>query len=60
MCNELGAARLLLEAGADPDRTGSEDFTPLMAAAMNGHVEVLRLLLARGADVNARALAVII
>src|SRR5215831_6841422 len=54
-----GAARivkLLLEKGANlkaPDRVG---FTPLHRAAFNGDAETLKLLIARGADVNARGL----
>jgi hypothetical protein len=40
----LEVSRLLLEGGADPSRTISTGATPLMAAAENGHVEVLRLL----------------
>jgi serine/threonine-protein phosphatase 6 regulatory ankyrin repeat subunit B len=47
------AARLLLDAGADPTRTNSDGATPLMAAAASGHPEVLRLLLERGAPVDA-------
>jgi ankyrin repeat protein len=49
----LEAARLLLDAGADPDRTASDGPTPLMMAAGDGHPEVVRLLLARGAAVDA-------
>jgi ankyrin repeat protein len=48
----LEAARLLLEAGADPSRAGSTGPTPLIIAAY-GRPEVLRLLLARGAAVDA-------
>jgi ankyrin repeat protein len=49
----LEAARLLLDAGADPDRTAGDGAIPLMVAAANGQLEVLRLLLARGAVVDA-------
>ena len=48
-----GSAQLLLDGGADPERTGSDGPTPLMAAAVQGQPEVLRLLLARGAAVDA-------
>ena len=53
MSGRLEAARLLLDAGADPDRTASDGPTPLMMAAGDGHPEVVRLLLARGAAVDA-------
>jgi hypothetical protein len=49
----LEAARLLLEGGADPSRLDSEGNTPLMTAAVKDYVGVLRLLLARGAAVDA-------
>ena len=53
---------MLLDAGAHPDLdvepAGTDDLgftlaTPLMGAALNGNLEVLQLLLARGADVDA-------
>jgi ankyrin repeat protein len=50
---QLEAARLLLEAGADPGRADSDGVTPLIVTAMNGELEVLRLLLGRGAAVDA-------
>jgi ankyrin repeat protein len=46
-------ARLLLDGGADPSRANDNGVTPLMLAADNGQLEVLRLLLARGAAVDA-------
>ena len=49
----LEVLRLLLDAGADPSSAGSAGYTPLMVAAVGGHAEVLRLLLARGAAVDA-------
>ena len=45
-------ARLLLDAGADPSSVASYGPTPLMTAAQPGQLEVLRLLLARGAAVS--------
>jgi ankyrin repeat protein len=53
------AVRLLLDAGefpnsADVTQDGQSGYTPLQAAVNFGHVEVVRLLLARGADVNRR------
>jgi hypothetical protein len=47
----LEAARLLLDAGADPSRADGHGVTSLMMAARSGHTEVLRLLLAQGAAV---------
>jgi ankyrin repeat protein len=47
------AARLLLDAGADPGRADGSGGTPLMVAAQTGQLEVLRLLLGRGAAVDA-------
>jgi ankyrin repeat protein len=49
----LEAARLLLDAGADPSRVDGGSTTPLMQAALRGQLEVLRLLLARGAALDA-------
>ena len=46
----LEAARLLLDAGAEPSLAGEDGFTPLMTAAAYGHPEVVRLLLDGGAD----------
>jgi len=49
---------MLLDHGANPNTaltSGTmEGVTPLMAAAAGGYVEVVKLLLAKGADVNAR------
>jgi ankyrin repeat protein len=42
--------RLLLDRGAQVDRPSDVGNSALMAAAAAGHVEVLRLLLERGAD----------
>jgi hypothetical protein len=45
-------ARLLLEAGVDPSVVGSRGVTPLMEAAQNGQLKLVRLLLEGGADPN--------
>ena len=42
----------LLEAGADQEHKTDEMHTALMEASMDGHVEVARLLLDSGAQVN--------
>ncbi|GHH35057.1 ankyrin repeat domain-containing protein [Streptomyces candidus] len=58
--NRAGAVRLLLAAGADPDRpSGSggdprDGDLPLCAAAVGGHTEVVRALLAAGARPDLR------
>jgi ankyrin repeat protein len=44
--------RLLLEKGADIDRTTGSGRTALHLAAMSGHLAVVRLLLEKGADVD--------
>ncbi|WP_238412519.1 ankyrin repeat domain-containing protein [Saccharothrix deserti] len=45
----------LLDAGMAVDTRGWSNFTPLDQAAMNGRVEVVRLLVARGADLTDKA-----
>ena len=44
----------LLDAGADPDQRGINDWTALMMAVVETNVEGVRLLLARGADPSLR------
>jgi ankyrin repeat protein len=51
---EFESARLLLDAGADPNRTQPGGFTALHAAAANGDEPLAGLLLAHGADREAR------
>jgi ankyrin repeat protein len=46
-------ATLLLEAGADPNADGA-GYTPLQAAVLRGNLDVVKALLARGAQPNAR------
>ena len=43
-------ARLLLDAGADPDARQGSGWTPLHSAAHNGDLELVELLLSHGAD----------
>jgi ankyrin repeat protein len=47
-------ARLLIEAGADVNATQRHGYTPLHAAAENGDIELIDLLLDRGARIDAR------
>lgn len=44
----------LLNAGANPNKAGVTGVTPLMFAAASGEVESLRLLIEKGAQVNAK------
>jgi len=46
---DVELARHLLDAGADPDLTSDEAFSPLYAAAVRGDRAMVELLLARGA-----------
>jgi len=43
-------AKLLLEAGADPNARQQDDYTPLMAADQHGDVRLRELLVAHGAN----------
>ncbi len=47
---DVEAARVLLDAGVEIDRPGEDGFTALHEAVSQGHPEVVRLLLERGAD----------
>ncbi|HKG57592.1 MAG TPA: ankyrin repeat domain-containing protein [Candidatus Limnocylindrales bacterium] len=47
-------ARMLIEAGADVSSVMADGFTPLHAAAQNGDIELIDLLLDRGARLDAR------
>jgi len=50
----LAVMRFLLDAGADPDIPDHIGVTPLMGACYEDRVDAAALLLARGANVNAR------
>ncbi len=53
---QADAARVLLEAGADPNATGGyDDSTPLHLASWNNQVAVAEVLLDGGADINRRS-----
>ncbi len=50
---DLAEIERLIEAGADVNLRNCSGVTPLMMASQNGHTEVVNLLLANNADVNA-------
>jgi uncharacterized protein len=51
---KMDLIKLLLSHGADPDiKGGPHEIRPLMRAAMKGHLEAMRVLLAAGADIEA-------
>ena len=52
---EVPIARMLLDHGADPNDQDPDGLRPLMFAAGQGRRALVELLLARGADVNAKA-----
>ena len=49
----MDAAIMLLDAGADVNHSDLDGYTPLIEAAHGGHLEMLRLLLRRGAKLDA-------
>ena len=49
---DLYQVRALLDRGAEADALDRDGTTPLMFVALNGATEILRLLLAAGADCN--------
>jgi ankyrin repeat protein len=52
--NDLPGLKALLDQGVSADTAGARDVTPLMAAAEAGSAEAMKLLLDRGAAVNAQ------
>ena len=51
---DVARVSALLDAGVKPDSEGRHGVTALMVAVFSGQAEVARLLVKRGADVNAR------
>ncbi|KAF3406321.1 Ankyrin repeat and protein kinase domain-containing protein 1 [Talaromyces pinophilus] len=53
-CNNVRVVEILLDFGAPLEVTDERGWTALMIAAWNKYCEILQLLIARGADVDAR------
>jgi len=51
---QVKVVKVLLEAGADKDRSYSRGFTPIHCAARAGKMKVVKLLIEAGADVDPR------
>ena len=51
---DLAQATTLLDAGADHNAVDGQSLTAAHYAAMDGHLEVVRLLRGRGADLDMR------
>lgn len=47
--------KALIEGGADTEKKGFEGTTALIVSSMNGHTDTVKLLIAEGADVNAKS-----
>ena len=52
--HNIPAVELMLKLGFDMNTRGGEGFTPVGHAALCGHVDIVRLLIARGADLEIR------
>ena len=50
---DLGAAKALIDAGIDINKSGDLGYTPLHVACMKGNAEMVKLLIDRGADMFA-------
>ncbi len=50
LLGDTARVRVLLRAGADPERADSDGTTPLYQAPVNGEAEIARLLLKAGAS----------
>lgn len=51
---DLALTQLLIERGADVNKTSDAGNAPIMVAAANGHVETIKLLLEHGATTDGK------
>ena len=49
---EFEQVKALLEQGIDPNQTDDEDYSALQAAAENGYLDIVQLLIQQGADAH--------
>lgn len=49
---ELEQVKVLLEQGIDPNQADDEGYSALHAAAENNHLNIVKLLVSKGASVN--------
>ena len=52
---EFEQVKVLLEQGSDPNQTDEEGYSALHAAAENGYLDIVQLLIQQGADVHYRS-----
>ncbi len=53
---DMAVAKLLIAKGAKATCYDCEGFTPFHKAVLNGHLEIMHLLIDAGADVNAKSI----
>jgi len=53
--NDVSGIRKLLSSGVSPDADLGDGLTPLSVASLKGHVEVTKLLIEHGAEINHRS-----
>ena len=49
---EIEQVKVLLEQGIDPNQTDDEGYSALQAAAENGYLDIVQLLISQGADAS--------
>ncbi|WP_343682960.1 ankyrin repeat domain-containing protein [Acinetobacter baylyi] len=51
---DVAQVEQLLAEGIDPNQTDDEGYTALQAAAENDHLEIVKLLLSKGANISSK------